>query len=102
MATKEASIEDYLRARVADLGGVCIKLSPVGLRGVPDRLIVLPGRVIFVELKRPKGGVIAALQHWWRDRLIALGCEHQYVKTRAEVDALLGETTCEKTNTRPS
>lgn len=90
--TREASIEDYLRERVEALNGVCIKLSPVGLRGVPDRLIVLPGpRVIFVELKRPKGGVISALQHWWRDRLVRLGCEHHFVKTRAEVDALIGD-----------
>lgn len=92
MATREASIEEYLRGRIVGLGGVCIKLSPTGLRGVPDRLIVLPGpRVIFVELKRPKGGVVSALQHWWRDRLVALGCEHQFVKTRAEVDALIGD-----------
>ena len=92
MATKEASIEEYLRDRVKGLDGVCIKLSPVALRGVPDRLIVLRGpRVIFVELKRPKGGVISKLQHWWRDKLIALGCEHRFVKTRAEVDALLEE-----------
>lgn len=90
--TREASIEDALRDRVADLGGVCIKLSPVGLRGVPDRLIVLPGpRVIFVELKRPKGGVISTLQHWWRDRLVALGCEHAFVKNRVEIDALIGD-----------
>lgn len=89
---KEASIEDHLRVRVQDLDGLCIKLSPTSLRGIPDRLIVLPGpRVIFVELKRPKGGVIAKLQHWWRDRLIRLGCEHHFIKTRAEVDALLGD-----------
>ncbi len=90
--TKEASIEDYLRTRTETLGGICIKLSPVGLRGVPDRLIVLAGpRVIFVELKRPTGGVVSKLQHWWRDRLVRLGCEHHFVKTRAEVDALLGD-----------
>lgn len=90
MALREASIEDYLRQRTEGLGGVCIKLSPTGLRGVPDRLIVLSGpRVVFVELKRPTGGVISKLQHWWRDRLVALGCEHHFVKTRAEVDALL-------------
>jgi hypothetical protein len=92
MALREASIEEYLRQRTEGLGGVCIKLSPTGLRGVPDRLIVLSGpRVVFVELKRPTGGAISKLQHWWRDRLVALGCEHHFVKTRAEVDALLGE-----------
>jgi len=90
--TKERSIEDYLRTETERQGGICVKLSPMGLRGVPDRLIVLPGpRVVFVELKRPKGGVISALQHWWRSRLLALGCEHEFVKTRVEVDALLGD-----------
>lgn len=94
MRTREASIEEYLRGQVEVRKGVCIKLSPVGLRGVPDRLIVLPGpRVIFVELKRPTGGVISGLQHWWRARLVALGCEHHFIKTRAEVDALLGDKT---------
>lgn len=97
MAQREASIEEYLRQRVEVLGGVCIKLSPVGLRGVPDRLIVLAGpRVVFVELKRPSGGVISKLQHWWRARLLALGCEHHFIKTRAEVDALMGGTQDER------
>lgn len=89
--SKEASIEEYLRVRVDELNGVCIKLPPVGVRGIPDRLVILPqGRVVFVELKRPSGGVISALQHWWQKRLLALGCEHHFVKTRAEVDALIG------------
>lgn len=92
MAVKEASIENYLKDSVEAKGGICLKLSPVGLRGVPDRLIILAGpRIVFVELKRPSGGVIARLQHWWRNRLLALGCEHNFVKTRAEVDALLGD-----------
>lgn len=90
MSTKEASIEEYLRVQVESAKGVCIKLSPVGLRGVPDRIIVLPGaRVAFVELKRPKGGVISALQMWWRQRFLALGCEHHFIKTRVEVDAFM-------------
>lgn len=93
MGMKEASIEGHLKSSVEYLGGVCIKLSPVGLRGVPDRLIVLQGpRIIFVELKRPTGGVISALQHWWRRKLVGLGCEHHFIKTRAEVDALLEGT----------
>ena len=92
MAAREASIEKHLTVRVEALGGVSIKLSPVGLRGVPDRLILLPGpRVIFVELKRPAGGVVGPLQHWWRARLQALGCEHHFAKTRAEVDEIVGD-----------
>lgn len=88
--TKEASIEKYLCARVKDHQGLALKLVPFGLKGIPDRLILLPGpRIIFVEVKRPKGGVIAPHQHYWRQRLLALGCEHAFVRTRAEVDELL-------------
>lgn len=90
MAVKEASIENLLRLRVDALGGLCVKLNPLGYGGIPDRLVVLPGpRVAFIELKRPKGGVIARRQHWWRDRLVALGCEHWFIHTPEKVCAFL-------------
>lgn len=87
---REVSIEGYLKSSVESVGGLCIKLSPTGLRGIPDRLIVLHGpRVVFAEVKKPRGGVISKMQHWWRDKLVALGCEHRFILTRADVDALL-------------
>lgn len=90
MVVREVSIEQFLRRSVEGVGGLCIKLSPVGLRGIPDRLIVLHGpRVIFAEVKKPAGGVISKMQHWWRDKLIALGCEHRFILTRDDVDELL-------------
>lgn len=90
----EASIENFLRTEVDTAGGVCVKLNPLAYGGIPDRLVILPGpRIIFVELKRPRGGVIAPRQRWWRDRLAALGCEHAFVRSRDEVLALLGDAT---------
>lgn len=89
----EAAIENRLRERVEALGGICIKLVPRYLKGVPDRLIVLPGpRVVFVELKRPKGGRLGRHQGFWRDRLTKLGCEWQLIHTYEEIDALCGKT----------
>lgn len=90
--TREVSIETYLKSSVEGVGGICLKLSPLGLRGVPDRLIVLPhGRIIFAEVKKPRGGVVAKLQYWWRTKLVSLGAEHRFVFTRADVDKLLRE-----------
>lgn len=92
MAIREVSIEGYLKSSVEGAGGLCIKLSPMGLRGIPDRLIVLAGpRVIFAEVKKPRGGIISKMQHWWRGKLVALGCEHRFILTRADVDYLIGE-----------
>jgi hypothetical protein len=90
--TRESSIEGYLRKQVEAAGGLCIKLSPVGYVGIPDRLVLLPGgRVMFVEVKKPKGGLVAKAQVWWRDRLVGLGMTHRYVFTREDVDGLLEE-----------
>jgi hypothetical protein len=50
----EKDIEQYLRKRVKDIGGLCLKLECPGYTGVPDRMILLPGgHVLFAELKAP-------------------------------------------------
>jgi hypothetical protein len=73
---------------------MCIKLSPVGYVGIPDRLVLMPGgRIAFVEVKKPKGGVIAPMQRWWRERLIGLGFKHGFVLTRGDVDSFVKDMT---------
>ena len=70
MTKLEKEIERRLVNIVKGLGGKCLKWVCPGWQGVPDRIILLPGgRAIFVELKRPKGGVVAPMQTWWRDTL---------------------------------
>lgn len=63
-----------------------IKLNPIGLRGLPDRmLLLLGGRVIFVELKIPSGRV-SRLQTYVHDRLRALGFRVEVLWSRKQVD----------------
>ena len=51
---REAQVEDYLVDRIKALKGMCVKFVSPGLRGVPDRIVLLPdGRIYFIELKRP-------------------------------------------------
>lgn len=71
----EKSIENILRKAVEDEGGVCLKWTCPGHRGVPDRMILFPGGIIaFVELKRPGAKVKAGgLQEWWREKIQSLG-----------------------------
>lgn len=50
----EAAIESLLVRKVEEVGGRAPKFVPVGNRGVPDRLVFLPGgRLVLVELKAP-------------------------------------------------
>jgi hypothetical protein len=74
MTQLEKEIEKKLRRMVESRGGWCLKWVCPGWSGVPDRILLLPGGlVMFVELKRPKGGRYSAMQDKWRDWLHALG-----------------------------
>lgn len=50
----EKQIEQKLVKRVKALGGLALKLNPLGMDGIPDRLILLPkGIAFFIETKAP-------------------------------------------------
>ena len=84
----EAKIEARLVARARSAGGEALKWSSPSNRGVPDRIVLLPGgRIVFVELKAP-GRVPGAQQQAWLDRLAELGFEAAWVDSLAKVDAL--------------
>lgn len=50
---RERDIERYLIARVKALGGEVRKVKWIGRRSAPDRLVLLPGRCYWVEIKAP-------------------------------------------------
>lgn len=50
----ERRIETYFVDRVKDLGGLCLKFNSPNCAGVPDRIVVFKGQVLFVELKALK------------------------------------------------
>lgn len=83
--TTEDTVENFLDKQVIKRGGFTIKLDPHRYKGIPDRLVVLPGRIFFVEVKRPVGGVVAKLQSWWRDRIRARHHGSYIARTEAEV-----------------
>jgi hypothetical protein len=60
---KETVVERHLVLCVKMRGGMCEKLNILGRRGPPDRLITWPdGAMQLVEVKKPKGGVLAPWQ----------------------------------------
>lgn len=50
---RESDIENYLVHKVKALGGEIRKVKWIGRRGAPDRLVMLPGKCWWVELKAP-------------------------------------------------
>jgi hypothetical protein len=85
----EHHVEDILRLGIKALGGLCIKLNPLGYVGIPDRMVLLPGgRLVFVELKIRKG-IAGRLQGRWRTKLTALGFRVEWLWSADEVKDFL-------------
>ena len=84
----ERSVEDAVVEIAAARGGVAIKLNPQVYKGIPDRLVLLPGGAIFFcETKAPTG-VISKIQGWWHGILEALGFDVHVPTTRAAVEEM--------------
>ena len=51
---RESEIEKRIVRKIRSAGGLCLKWVSPGFTGVPDRIILLPGkRIVFAEIKRP-------------------------------------------------
>lgn len=89
--TLEKEIENYLIRSVKkiDPDGLCWKFVSPGTAGVPDRIVILNGRLCFVELKRPKGGRTSELQRWRRQQLRKQLQLSFIVNTPEDVDRLI-------------
>lgn len=86
----ESKVETYLVSRINAAGGIAVKTAALGIRGYFDRTVVLPGgRVVFCEVKKPKGGRVAVHQKALHQRFRALGAEVAVVKSFADVDRLV-------------
>lgn len=87
MREKEGRVETYLRQRVRQAGGLCLKLDSA--KGLPDRLVVLPDRPpFFVEVKAADGRLSRIQEHVIR-RLRDMGQRVHVVYSKGDVDRVL-------------
>lgn len=87
---RENTFEARCVARVEAAGGVALKLVLLGLRGFPDRTVLLSGRIAFCELKRTDGrGVYARQQAHWRDVLTRMGFAVFVVESDEEFNGVM-------------
>ena len=83
---RESDVERYLVEQVESIGGLCYKWVSPGTRGVPDRLVILPGRAtIYVELKKADR-VLSPNQVHRLDTLTKLGQECHVIWSKVQVD----------------
>lgn len=75
---RESTLEKQICARARANGWLVFKWSSPNHRGVPDRILVRSGRVLFVEFKTP-GRALTRLQEHVRARLEAAGAEYRVI-----------------------
>lgn len=89
----EAKIEQKLVAYCRKQGLLTYKFSSPAHRGVPDRVIMGRGRIMFLELKRP-GNTLTELQKHEIARICAAGVHCTwatgYESAKAVVDQFFG------------
>ena len=84
---RESFIESFLANRVKALGGLCLKQEWINTRGAPDRLVVLPGKLLMIELKAP-GVKPEPHQLRMHERLRALGVKVEVIDSVERVEEL--------------
>lgn len=84
----EASLETYFYNQVRLRGGMVEKLISTR-RGIPDRLVLLPGGQMFLVELKAWGGRTSAIQEAWHDRAAALGTRVVVLEGRDAIDAWL-------------
>ena len=86
----ESSLEERCVRRVEALGGLALKLQIPGVRGFPDRTILLPGsRAWCAEFKRMKNGRVSAQQEEWARKLALVNVAVHFVDTDEQFNLLL-------------
>lgn len=90
-SVSEKQIEAKLKSIIEKtFSGLCFKLVSPMFNGVPDRIIMLPrGKIYFVELKRPKGGELSAIQRYVHKMFRKLGFKVFTIWSFEELEAFI-------------
>lgn len=87
---RESVIERYLVEQVEAAKGIARKLQWICRRGAPDRVVILNGHTLFVEVKAP-GKAAEAHQLREHERLREAGATVFVIDSFEEVDRIVGE-----------
>lgn len=88
--TLEREVEQRLVRLAHDAHGVALKFIPDNMRGMPDRLVLLPGgALVWVETKRPREGKLSPVQAYRHKQLRELGQTVAVCSSVGEVDELI-------------
>lgn len=93
---RESKIEKYLKDEIEKLGGLCLKFTS-SIRGVPDRIVLLPeNRIYFVEMKNEQGK-LSKIQKYMHKQFNKRGVPVYVPYSKNDVDKFIEEV-CKHVN----
>lgn len=88
MGTRENKVETYLDEQITEIGGLTRKWVSPGRDGVPDRIIIVNGVILFVEIKTTDG-TLSPAQMREHNKLTKAGAIVRTVYGHSHVDTLV-------------
>ena len=89
VTVREKVIEQYFVAEVKKLGGIALKLNSTSMKGLPDRLILLPNGVLFFAELKATGKKARHLQRFIHQKLQKLGFIVYVIDSKAQVKKIV-------------
>lgn len=93
---REKKIERYLHEQCTQRGFLCLKFVSPTCNGVPDRIVITPRQVVFVETKGTSTP-LRRLQRMVHQRMRMAGARVDVLCSRADVDAFIAQFSEENT-----
>lgn len=87
---QESIVETHLRKQAKEHGYLCYKFTSPGNNGVPDRILIGHGKVLFIETKAPKK-VPRKLQERVHEKMRDHGANVLVIDTKEKVDDLFAK-----------
>jgi Holliday junction resolvase len=82
----EKDIERYLVRRITERGGKAYKWVSPGHVGVADRIVMLPGGVVWVVELKTATGRMSPLQKVFAADMARMGINYIVIRSKGEVD----------------
>lgn len=86
----ESELEHWCRAYAEERGALLVKWIAPGTKGVPDRILLMTHRVVFIEFKAPRGR-LSTQQKQWAARLRGFELNYAVVCNREHFVAIFDD-----------
>lgn len=88
---REKTLERKLADKVKKMGGIALKFTPFSFTGIPDRIVLLPGGIMFFAELKETNEKMRPRQEYVKNLLERLGFRVELLDTSEKIEKILAE-----------